>query len=252
MSCVVYHGRNSSTPKGWRQKPRMSDKHDQYLADAIRIIAGSMGHELNNQLTIILGNSGLAKRKCPDAKNYVNNIETATEKIISKTRRVTALASRMGGARGPVSLREQMESALATVAADTPGPISIESTIEVSAEVQVRMDRLGLPSALYFCVYALGGSGGQPVQITVQEHSDDQIDITVVGSGEALNEEILSLAPSSAEDILLGENSVGIGLSASKAFTHRCQGTFHLARESSGQACITMRLPAVRKPTSFR
>ncbi len=237
--------------KGPTKSPIM-ESHQQMLAQAVRYVAGSLGHELNNHLTVIVGMLGLAKRQAPQASKALERMEQAVEGVYAKTQGLTTLAQELGGARQPVHLRVALESALSTITEMGFPTTANLGALDGPNPIQVRMDPTMLPLALYFAIHPFADKGTHLPSVNASLLPENEVGITISGAPLDMDLDLVEQTSSTNPAVILGQDARALGISTVKAFAQRCQGRLEVALESHEGSAITIILPLNRRPTSFK
>ena len=77
--------------------------------ESLRVLAGGIAHDLNNLMVAVMGNAGLALRVLPSgspAREYVADIEKATEKVTNFSKQILSFTSKAALKKEPVQLNE--------------------------------------------------------------------------------------------------------------------------------------------------
>jgi two-component system, cell cycle sensor histidine kinase and response regulator CckA len=77
--------------------------------ESLRVLAGGIAHDLNNLMVAVMGNAGLALRALPPgspAREFVADIEKATEKVTNFSRQILSFTSKVAPNIEPVQLNE--------------------------------------------------------------------------------------------------------------------------------------------------
>jgi PAS domain S-box-containing protein len=80
--------------------------------ESLRVLAGGIAHDLNNLMVAVMGNAGLALRALPagsPAREYVADIEKATEKVTNFSRQILSFTSQAAQKKEPVQLNNVVE-----------------------------------------------------------------------------------------------------------------------------------------------
>ena len=75
--------------------------------ESLRVLAGGIAHDLNNLMVAVMGNAGLALHALPNgspAREYVADIEKATEKVTNFSNQILSFTSNAATKREPVNL----------------------------------------------------------------------------------------------------------------------------------------------------
>jgi signal transduction histidine kinase/CheY-like chemotaxis protein len=100
--------------------------------ESLRVLAGGIAHDLNNMMVAITGNAGLALRVLPfgsPAREFVADIEKATEKITNFSRQILSFTSKAAPKKEPAQLNDVLENTAHFLMASIPKTIDLEYTL---------------------------------------------------------------------------------------------------------------------------
>ena len=213
----------------------------------ILYLAGSLGHELNNQLTTVFGCCSSLKRQNADA-SVLERLQTAAGHMTEKIGSLTGLAGRLGAARRSIVLRDELTRAVACVGRMPLTLPPLNTSLEALEDVQVRMDPAVLPMALSFALEAFAPKTS--VLLEGKRTPSGDARMILCGHAADLPEELLASACSSHPAIILGETRRALALAVLKAFVHRCGGQVSWTL-GTGSLDATIDLPQVVHVSSF-
>ncbi len=225
--------------------------HPQRLVQAIQYLAGNLGHELNNRLTVVLGNCDVAKRLAPTARQPVAKIEVAARNMSENINQLTKMASRLGGARRKTDLWPALAQSIEILAEEFGPTTVIDYDTPNTRSTCLRMDPDSLTLALYFMIYVVLGKEENQVRVTAAIEKNDMITIRVGGKNSQISPDLVQLLDPCSPEIILGEDVAAVGLSVAKAFAHRCQGQIAATCAENLGTEITMTLPIAQEVKSF-
>lgn len=228
------------------------ESHQQMLAQALRYVAGSLGHELNNHLTVIVGMLALAKRQAPQVSKTLEHMEQAVEGVYAKTQGLTTLAQELGGARQPTHLKAAMEDALSTITTMGFPTTANLGALDGPKPIQVRMDPTMFTLALYFAIHPFAKEGADCPSVAASLLPENEVGITISGAPLDIDLDLIEQTPPTNPAVILGQDAKALGISTVKAFAQRCQGRLEVALETQGAGTITIILPLHRLPTTFK
>ena len=225
----------------------MNSRNDPLDRKALGILylAGSLGHELNNQLTVIFGSCATLKRQDVQGSAH-ERLEAAAGHIADKIGGLTRLAGRLGAARRSIVLQEELEQAVASL--DNTSLPPLDTDLNALGDVRVRMDPSILPLALSFSLDTFDSE----TRVSLAGHKTGNGDarLTLRGNASHLSPELLSAASSSNPELILGDTTQALGLAVVKAFAHRCGGQISWTRRSH-ELEATLDLPRILNVNSF-
>ncbi|MGC2423545.1 MAG: response regulator [Nitrospirota bacterium] len=100
--------------------------------ESLRVLAGGIAHDLNNLMVAVMGNAGLALHALPNgspAREYVADIEKATDKVTNFSKQILSFTSKAPAKREPVQIND--------VVSDTAH--FLLASITKSAELEFRL-----------------------------------------------------------------------------------------------------------------
>jgi CheY-like chemotaxis protein len=239
----------------------MSTRQRDQKLEAIAGFAGGLAHDLNNLLTIVLGNLQLVKRRLGDAPGLANRLEAALgagSRAAELTRRLLGISHLQ-----PMRVEAVDVGALVTGLADqlrrTWGDsIAVESSVEPDVG-SLQTDPGQLEAALVdLCLnareaMAAGGrlrlvvrrvprGEGRPDSIAALP-SGDYAAVEVRDDGAGMTPDVLERAFDPFFTTKELGHGAGLGLSVVHGFVRRAHGAVDLESEPGKGTCATLYLP---------
>jgi CheY-like chemotaxis protein len=235
--------------------------------EAIGHLAGGLAHDLNNLLTIVLGNLQLVKRRVGDAPGVASRLEAA----LGASARASELTRRLLGLSHfqPMRLEEVDVGSLVTALGDelrrTWGPsIAVEVKVDPGAGT-IRTDRSQLEAALAsLCTNAqeaMSSRGRLRLEVRrLGAHEPPPLPDAALAPGGYVAIEIHDDGPGMAPQVLerafdpffttkpLG-NGAGLGLGTVHGYSKRAQGAIALQSAPGQGTSAILYLPAQPRET---
>ncbi len=100
--------------------------------ESLRVLAGGIAHDLNNLMVAVMGNAGLALRALPagsPAREFVADIEKATEKVTNFSKQILSFTSKVVAVKEPVQLNQVVEDTAHFLMASISKTASLEYSL---------------------------------------------------------------------------------------------------------------------------
>jgi PAS domain S-box-containing protein len=110
--------------------------HQKNKMEAVGIMAGGIAHNFNNNLSIILGNLELSKRKLtdpPKIRNYIDNAKIAVLRSRDLIKQIMFYSSQSKQCKGPVQLHLLVDETLQLLRATIPATIILQQKLSADS-----------------------------------------------------------------------------------------------------------------------
>jgi two-component system NtrC family sensor kinase len=228
---------------------------------ALGKIAGGVAHEIINPMTVILGFTGIMRRKLDQGRTddesiqeYVrrlNSVEEEANRVVQIVKSISRFYRRKKSDRVPTDVNEEIESALSI--AEFRRRSTIEFIKDLSPELpKVLADRNQLQSVFLNLVSnamdAIQGVG--TITLTSSCESDGTVIVRVADTGcgidPAIREKIFTPLFTTKEE----GKGTGLGLSITQDIIENHGGTIEVQSAPGKGAVFTVMLPASGSPAS--
>jgi CheY-like chemotaxis protein len=235
-------------------------KRDEKL-EAIGQLAGGLAHDLNNLLTIILGNLQLVKRRFGETPGLASRLDAAlgaSSRAAELTRRLLGISHLQPMQLEAVDVGDLVTGLAAQLRRTWGESIRIETDVEPGLGA-VQSDRAQLETALVnLCTNARDAmaAGGRlrlsvrKVRVACEEwdpnaalEPGEYVTVAVRDDGAGMAPEVLERAFDPFFTTKEMGNGAGLGLSVVHGFARRARGAVDLKSERGGGTCATVYLP---------
>ena len=221
---------------------------------AIGELAASIAHEINNPLTVILGNTGLLLREAaPDSIEHrrLSDVVTEANRAGKIVRDLLDFARRREPNREPVALHELLERALELLHAKLGGAgVEVERVFDPSlAAILADRDQLTqvFLNLITNAVDAMEGGGTLVLATAAQRGDDDRplVTVSVSDSGPGIPPEHLARIFEPFYTTKPEGRGTGLGLSVSLGIVRKHGGAIDVESKPGRGTTVRVQLPAV-------
>jgi signal transduction histidine kinase len=216
-------------------------------------LSASLGHEINQPLTVILANAQIAKRVTNKEPVNSAQLQSLLDKIIHNTRRANLIIERIRSFIKPTNMEMGIVK-VGSLVRDTTQYIKEEAMIHHIAivfdiddgELLIKGDVIQLSQVLLNlfrnAIEVLKQHTHRRLTILVK-HIENVIVTTISDTGSGLSEEALKRAGEAF--YTTKADGLGLGLSISKSIIESHHGQLLISNNEEGGACFQICLPAV-------
>jgi two-component system NtrC family sensor kinase len=219
---------------------------------AIGELAASVAHEINNPLTVILGNSGLLLQQLPSdspAHRKVEAIEAEAMRAGRIVRDLLNFARRREPRREPVSLHELLERAVELLGPKlNAGHVEVERVFDFSLPM-IAADRDQLTQVFLNLITNAAdamASGGRLILQTAIHHGDDgrrMVNASVSDTGNGMPPEHLARIFEPFYTTKGEGHGTGLGLSVSLGIVQAHGGAIDVESKPGHGTTVRVKLP---------
>lgn len=219
--------------------------------EALRAIAGSVAHDLNNILTGIAGNlqllqeAGAAKHDL--LSEFLDGALQSVARGAQLSQKMEAIAGRLLLHPGPVNINRLVKRALQTLAPVLPNALEVKSTLSPEDPVAMVDGKMALSAMNALSESALHVAGNEPCTLEFMTGASSSagpfVTISAIFSGVARFAEAIALAFTAPYSSSACFNANGWNLAGVTGFVRQSHGHLTLHRDSAHITRLDMLLP---------
>jgi two-component system, cell cycle sensor histidine kinase and response regulator CckA len=217
---------------------------------ALGAISAGLCHEINNPLTVLLGNLQILERFI----NEPNKFEAKIQILLASCGRISKIVKDLQLFSGSLQSNSFRRQSLNKILADTLAELNVELeknnisvVLENSVDSLVMCDAasigLGLKNILTNSIEALELQSEKWIKIELTNVGDEII-LRISNSGERIPEKIQDLLFDPLFTTKAEKNSLGLGLSVAEGIFRSHGAKFSLLKDSP-QTCFEVRFPSI-------
>lgn len=215
--------------------------------EAVGRLAHGVAHEVNNALTVVLGNATVLRElaESEETRAMLDDTIAAGEAALATVKRMAAL-NEAGTERGVAEVADVVAAVVARLTPELPAGVTLDAEIRAkrsAAILRADLDRV-LVAVLQNAWEAMPEGGA--IDIEVDDGADREVVITVHDEGRGMSEATLERAVEPFFTTKPEGDGSGLGLTWAYAAIHHAGGALELESEEGAGTTVRITLPRRR------
>jgi PAS domain S-box-containing protein len=233
--------------------------------EAVGQLAGGIAHDLNNMLTVVLGNLSALEERSPDSRDSEEFVEPAllaTRRCIELIKRLLTFSRQQPFEPSPVNVQALLKglksllhrtlpqsiTMFASFGEQLPFALSDAHQLENALLNLALNARDAMPSGGTLTIHCEQQTVNQKLGLELELQPQDYVAITVIDTGCGMDEQTLLHACEPFFTTKAVGSGSGLGLSMVYGFARQSGGALRLQSARGQGSRITLYLPATDKP----